>query len=357
MDAAIGLYDEGVILFGGRRVMDGDLIYRDFYSNYGPGQFYTLAALFKLLSPSILVERLWDDLVRSLSVAGIFLIVVRSTRSILAALGTAAVCMVWLGSFGFTGTQFFLPSPPLSPACCACCPHSTPAPRRGPCWPPASAWAWLFCSATTSALPPNAMARARLLRPPGIVSRRADRGSPLCRALRCRVAFATAPVICAFIAHGAIRDLFFEIVTYPSIYYYKTRSLPFPGQRQIADNPAEGAVYLPLVLVAFASGVLVLGPHSRQTRSGDPTAVVGLWAQIALIAMTLLYFAKGITRVSVIHMSLAIGLSPCAHGCCHYQLSRTAQGPARDIDRGPCLGRSPHSRGVRARRGGRRRQS
>jgi hypothetical protein len=52
MNRSVTPYDEGLILFGSTRVLSGDIPYRDFYANYGPGQFYVLAALFKVFGPS-----------------------------------------------------------------------------------------------------------------------------------------------------------------------------------------------------------------------------------------------------------------------------------------------------------------
>src|SRR6476620_512675 len=71
----LNIYDEGSILVGAMRVADGDIPHRDFFTLYGPAQFYVLATLFKLFSPSVLVERLWDTLVRALIATTVFLIV------------------------------------------------------------------------------------------------------------------------------------------------------------------------------------------------------------------------------------------------------------------------------------------
>ena len=43
----VGIYDEGIMLTGAMRVAQGALPHRDFYANYGPGQFFALAAIFK----------------------------------------------------------------------------------------------------------------------------------------------------------------------------------------------------------------------------------------------------------------------------------------------------------------------
>ncbi|MFZ1947802.1 MAG: hypothetical protein WAW06_09690 [bacterium] len=50
-------YDEGYLLDSVERIMDGQVIYRDFHHTYAPGSFYLVAALFKVLGHNILVER------------------------------------------------------------------------------------------------------------------------------------------------------------------------------------------------------------------------------------------------------------------------------------------------------------
>lgn len=52
-----GLYDEGILLTNAMQLLGGRVPYRDFYSNYPPGQFVLLAGLFKVLGVSIAVER------------------------------------------------------------------------------------------------------------------------------------------------------------------------------------------------------------------------------------------------------------------------------------------------------------
>jgi Dolichyl-phosphate-mannose-protein mannosyltransferase len=311
-DPAISLYDEGIILFGARRVMDGDLIHRDFYSNYGPGQFYTIAALFKLFSPSILVERLWDDFVRSVSVGVIFLIVARSTRSVLAALGTAAVCMVWFEAFGYYGYPVF---PALAAVLTGLlCLLSELGTGRsvwsllaaGVCMGVAFLFRYdigLFTAAVMAVL----LGLHAAVQP--FSARRLVREIVRCVGLFVAgFALVAVPLICTFIVQGAIGDLVFDVVTNPSRYYYDTRSLPFPGPRQVADDPLSGVVYIPLVLVAAVSGTLgrVLSNRLPQSPVQSPVGVTGIWPQIALTALTLLYFAKGFVRVSPVQMSMAI---------------------------------------------------
>jgi hypothetical protein len=57
LDLPVGFYDEGILLTDAQLLLAGKVPYRDFYSNYPPGTFMLLAGLFKLLGPSVAVER------------------------------------------------------------------------------------------------------------------------------------------------------------------------------------------------------------------------------------------------------------------------------------------------------------
>ena len=50
--------DEGIVLQGAQRILDGQIPYRDFFSFYTPGSFYLVAALFKVFGNSFIVARL-----------------------------------------------------------------------------------------------------------------------------------------------------------------------------------------------------------------------------------------------------------------------------------------------------------
>ena len=50
--------DEGILLQGGQRILEGQIPYRDFFSFYTPGSFYLLAAVFKIFGDSFVVARL-----------------------------------------------------------------------------------------------------------------------------------------------------------------------------------------------------------------------------------------------------------------------------------------------------------
>jgi hypothetical protein len=50
-------HDEGLMLQAAARVADGELPYRDFYANYGPGQYFLLGGLDIVFGPSLLAWR------------------------------------------------------------------------------------------------------------------------------------------------------------------------------------------------------------------------------------------------------------------------------------------------------------
>jgi hypothetical protein len=54
----INPHDEGLVLQAAARIVNGELPYRDFYANYGPGQYYTGGALDFVFGPSLLTWRI-----------------------------------------------------------------------------------------------------------------------------------------------------------------------------------------------------------------------------------------------------------------------------------------------------------
>jgi len=49
--------DEGIVLQGAQRILQGQVLYRDFFSFFTPGSYYWMALLFKIFGSSILVGR------------------------------------------------------------------------------------------------------------------------------------------------------------------------------------------------------------------------------------------------------------------------------------------------------------
>jgi len=102
MGLGVNVYDEGLIVFGAIRVMNGDVPYRDFYANYGPAQFYVLAGLFKVFGPSILINRIWDTFVRAATVMLVYAVFARMESPRMGMIAAAASAL-WLSAFGVYG--------------------------------------------------------------------------------------------------------------------------------------------------------------------------------------------------------------------------------------------------------------
>ena len=101
-------YDEGYLLDSVEKILDGQVIYRDFHHTYAPGSFYLMAGLFKAFGHNILIERLVFALLEAMKCAVAFLIVRRITRSIFAYLAPLLLALapgpwhkVFFPAFGF----------------------------------------------------------------------------------------------------------------------------------------------------------------------------------------------------------------------------------------------------------------
>lgn len=102
----INFHDEGFAVYAAARVLEGEVPYRDFWTVHPPGQWYTLAAVFKLFGFSLLAERIWDALVRVAFLFTLYAFACRLT-SPRVALVPGVVMFVYLGATPFYGYMMF----------------------------------------------------------------------------------------------------------------------------------------------------------------------------------------------------------------------------------------------------------
>jgi hypothetical protein len=102
----INFYDEGFPVYAAVRVLDGQVPYRDFWTVHPPGQWYTLAAVFKLFGASLLAERIWDALVRVTFLFSLYASASRLTTPRIA-LVPGVVMFVYLGATPFYAYMMF----------------------------------------------------------------------------------------------------------------------------------------------------------------------------------------------------------------------------------------------------------
>ncbi len=90
------LLDEGILLEGAQRILQGQVLYRDFFGFYTPGSYYGLALLFRLFGDSVLTGRVALLLEGALMAALTYLLARRVTArwaALLAAYAGAAITL------------------------------------------------------------------------------------------------------------------------------------------------------------------------------------------------------------------------------------------------------------------------
>ncbi len=100
----IGLNDdEGYLLGGVTRILDGEILYKDFHHTYAPGRFYLVAFLFRIFGEDLLVLRgLWVAL--RASIVGLAYL---AGRRILPRPAAAAAALLFLAAPGPWHKSFF----------------------------------------------------------------------------------------------------------------------------------------------------------------------------------------------------------------------------------------------------------
>ncbi len=95
LSKSIGLYDEGILLTGAKRLVNGEMIYRDFWAIYPPLNYLGLASFFKLFGQSIFVEKFYNIVVALFGLISIYWLFRLKTGKVL-----ALIACLFL--FGFT---------------------------------------------------------------------------------------------------------------------------------------------------------------------------------------------------------------------------------------------------------------
>jgi len=93
------IYDEGIVVYGANRVLDGDIPYRDFWTMYAPGQFYMVAFLYKLFGINLFVVRVYSAIINFFIAVLTYLIVKKFTDYKIALLSLIFTTL-WMGGWG-----------------------------------------------------------------------------------------------------------------------------------------------------------------------------------------------------------------------------------------------------------------
>jgi len=294
MDRSVSLYDEAIILEGAERLLAGALPHRDFYAIYGPAQFAAVAAIFKLVGPSIAAARIWDLVIRAATVPIVFMLAHRASWSM--AWFAAVLSAVWLATTGFYLFPLF-PALTLSLASALLLAPTLEGERA-----PVRLVAGGFLAALTGAfrydvgvatlgiesitLAVIALWGAGLTRPG--LRRLIDIALPFAIG----AVLVIGPLAIWFVAAGMVDGLVLDVITLTARNYAAVRNLPFPN----LSNWRSLGVYQPVVALVACLPVFCLLAWRRQN--------VAL--PMMLAALTVMFFGKGWVRASIIHMSAAI---------------------------------------------------
>jgi hypothetical protein len=310
MDRELSVYDEAIVLTGAMRVVAGEIPHSDFYANYGPAQFYVLAAMFKVFGQYALVERAYDVLVRATIVTVCYRLTATFTRKEIA-LVVALMIALWLYSITFYGYPIF-PVLLLSLVSTALI-----LPVLAGYF---SVWRVVATGATVGLVAlfrydvgfgvfialGALLATSAVIRSDNIGNSRHKIISDL-RLYLLGTSIVFLPVAVCYMVVAPIDRFIHDIISYPLHYYSRMRSLPFPGVTEIVGSIDNLAVYLP-ILICFAAVYSILiaradiQKRSQASSESDAGERCKDWLLITLAVLTGVLYLKGLVRVSIGHI-------------------------------------------------------
>lgn len=300
------VFDDGLILTNGLRVLAGEIPHRDFYANYGPGQPYTLAAIFALLGPNLFAARVYGALTMALCVGLGYLLLAGRVRPAIG-LFVSGLASAWLVAGGyhlypiypcliFTFLSAMLLMRP------AAIKERWPVLLAGGCAGIIALFrydtgfivlvgqvAFLFL-----ALPPQASFFARI-RSAVVPIFLAGIGSAI-TFFPFALSFLLVAPVSAF-----VRDIIEISMIYPEM-----RGLPFPDLAAIAKHVAKIGIYFPFFIASIAILDIVFHWSLFKDVSEERRDHSLVRLELLLAIYTTLLIYKGINRVEFIHFMIAI---------------------------------------------------
>jgi hypothetical protein len=305
------MYDEGISLTGAMQVLAGQLPHRDFYSLYGPGEFYMLAGLFKIFGPSMLVARLFDLLIKAILALFVYALACRYCR-LSVAVATYVVTMLWFIGIYCPVNAAVVPVSLLDLVALALI---LPVFVRR-----VSTMQMLVAGGTAGlgalfrydvgvamlGMQACVIASAIFLRSePGKLRNFAAFWGA------CLLGFAvvTLPAALYYLSVAPLQAVIYDVVLYPARYYQLGRNLPFPEITLTSLENLE--VYLPCAVIGIAVYAVVrFRLRARgENASGFENSSQGLRLQGFLITFALLSFAmycKAFVRKDLAQLYLCI---------------------------------------------------
>ncbi len=265
----IDLYDEGIQLTGALLVAAGEVPHRDFYANYGPAQFYLLAALIRLFGAKYLLLRVLDAVIRVLTAGSAALL----ARTLGVAAGPAfaagAGSLIFLTAYGQPGYPV-IPAAGLAMASVALTARQRPFAAGV-----VAAIAGLFRYDIAAALLVAYIVCMVL----------ASGGLRMVAAFVAGFGVVAGAYALVMLPLGAWPGFHFDSFDYPVHVYAAARHLPPPGAALIAADPGAALYYVPwLVLCAAAWKAWSWRRHT---------------GRLLALAVTAIFCAKAVIRADI----------------------------------------------------------
>ncbi len=306
MIAPLNIYDEGIIVYGATRVMHGEIPYRDFWTQYSPGQFYALAGLFRVFGVQIAVERWWDVCVRALLAFVMFLLAERLT-SRGAAFVTWLIAALWVTYYGFFGYPIFagllFSLFSIYALLCAMAPNAAGSPAGlNRQWLIAGGLALGIAALFRHDMAIYCAAAQMAVGLPFALIHCASEGQPIfgrvIAALRAMLPFVVGvlvpvvPALVFFTASASPAELIQQLFIFPLTEFPKVRDLPYPKLNWSVDNLPFYAPFL-IYPLAVVSAVL----RARNEADARPQA----WGVVMVALFGAFGFNQARVRSDTIH--------------------------------------------------------
>ena len=263
MDRDFNVFDEGFVVSNALRVLHGDIIHRDFYSPYGPGAYYAIAALFKVFGYHVAVERIYAIAVLGALVVIADRVALRMVSPAWAALASGSVFVLLLGS-----QLYVYPSIPCIALACAATFMLTPGGVRTR--PAMLLGAGALCGLAAYFRYETAFFVA-LANGAGLLSHGLMHRLSVSRVVKAVALYAIGsaavflPGASALSLSGFLPGFYHDIIFYPSHFYREMRGLPWPPLLNKGALLGLGA-YLPFILAAVGLAEFVwIWRHRRRT--------------------------------------------------------------------------------------------
>lgn len=300
--SGINVYDEGLILAGAQRIVAGEIPSVDFYTNYGPAQFYIVAGLLDLFGHSLNVTRLYDSFVAAAILPASWWLLrgLALRRFIPSALLVIFLLLACYRSPLYPITPVLMLMVVGSQACI----HALKGVQRNASW---IALAIIISLVTLFRYDLGLLAIAAFGIPSLAVLLLDYRSKAITTSqFFGTIGFAVSAVglilaitLGVLYWSGILLPALHDILIYNSGNYVEMRSLPFPGFTDLWAARASAVVYFPVA--ASVLGLTSLFP-GRGLQGQSRTHYIAI---VVLTSVTIFCFLKGIVRISPTHTLLS----------------------------------------------------